>query len=205
MHAFRTVLAAGALALAASCAGTPDTAGVDSISVPFATALPAAPEGRCAATTRVAWPAAGDGIALVGHASGNRCDRVQVTAFVVDRENNVLFQVTERGSDLRLVFGEAADPVPTDKASMAAALENWLTQRNDTSASLPAWRTEDAAFTAEEFPFLIDESLGQAAYEALRAANLPLLRLVQGSESEAVYVLTREGQMVEIGLQMFPG
>jgi hypothetical protein len=203
MNWTKNLLLAGALALLGGCVTAPE-AGTAFTGEPAAV-LPAATTEGCGAAREVAWPAAGEGLRLVGHARGATCARATVTAFLVDSQDRVLFQVDMRAKDLRLIFGEAADPVPVTSSQMGEALVQWLTQRNETSGRLPAWRTDDAAFAAEEFPFLINQELGQATYEALRAADRPLLRLLQGSESEAIYVLTSDSTLVEVGLQMFPG
>ncbi len=90
--------------------------------------------------------------------------------------------------------------------SMSAALREWLSQNHlfRTSFDLPVWTKGEGAPKAGEFPFYPDEAVDHEYYERVRAERLPVFCYVQGMESLACIVL-KDGAMMKIGLQSFPG
>ena len=89
---------------------------------------------------------------------------------------------------------------------MAVALREWLTQSHQfrTSFDLPVWKKGEAAPIAGEFPFHPDEAVDHDYYEQIQSERLPVFCYVQGMESMACIVL-KDGTMMKIGLQSFPG
>lgn len=89
---------------------------------------------------------------------------------------------------------------------MTAALREWLAQSHlfRSSLDLPAWKKGEAAPIAGEFPFYPDEAVDRDYYEQVRSERLPVFCYVQGMESLACIVL-KDGAMMKVGLQTFPG
>lgn len=92
-------------------------------------------------------------------------------------------------------------------SDMRLALREWV--RQDAGArltsELPAWPDNaEGPGPGQEFPFMPEDWLDRAAYEALRAENAPLFSYPQGMESQAVLML-KDGRLERIGVQLFPG
>jgi hypothetical protein len=95
----------------------------------------------------------------------------------------------------------------TAKKAMQSALRRWIGGEESpfaSTAALPEW-APDAEAPGGEFPFRPSEVYANRDdYEALRAADLPLLCVVAGGESFlcAVY---QDGFIDVVGTQSFPG
>lgn len=92
----------------------------------------------------------------------------------------------------------------TDPAAMPAALAEWLAPDARTTADLPAWETTDGQPQRAEFPLMPAAGMDKASYDALRAEKAPAYCFPQGMESLRCLAL-RDGEIEEIGLQLFPG
>lgn len=90
---------------------------------------------------------------------------------------------------------------------MQAALAEWIDPARNTtlqtSSALPEWPASTEFPTNGEFPFY-PEGFTREAYNALRAAHLPLYCYVQGMESMACIVYG-DGGVDKVGVQTFPG
>ena len=100
------------------------------------------------------------------------------------------------------IFGLADQP---DTATMNKALADWMdSSAIETTAALPPWDKTEGQPGRAEFPFMPAEWLDKATYEAMRTEKLHTHCFPQGMESLNCLVL-RDGQVEEIGLQLFPG
>ena len=102
-----------------------------------------------------------------------------------------------------MVLAPARDP-----EAMREVLAEWIDPASNTtlqtSSALPEWPANAQAPQNGEFPFYPEEGYDRAAYNTLRANNLPLLCYVQGMESVACLALG-DGELTKIGVQTFPG
>jgi hypothetical protein len=170
---------------------------------------PSAAEG-CGMRAEAPWTRAGDGWRVVGDATGADCKTAQVTIYILDPAGGVARSDSFKAADLRAIFGDAAEKPAKDRASMSAALSAWIAPNDDQlfkhTGDLPPWATARAepAGAGGEFPFRPDDGTSRAAFEKLRAANLPMFCYVQGSESMRC-VVVEKGVLRSIGVQSFPG
>ena len=90
---------------------------------------------------------------------------------------------------------------------MTASLKQWITRddRLQQTGALPEWKNGADGPEAGEFPFYTNEGVKRDAYTQTRKANLPMFCYVAGMESEACLVLTKDGTIIKIGSQSFPG
>jgi hypothetical protein len=94
-----------------------------------------------------------------------------------------------------------------DTAAMTKALGEWIdpTASNiQTTGDLPPWDETEGQAKRAEFPFMPAEWLDQETYEAIRTEKAPVYCFVQGMESLNCVAL-RDGQIEDLGLQLFPG
>lgn len=135
-----------------------------------------------------------------GHTFGPTCEQAIAVLVIRAREGSPLFTWSGRVQDL---FGlkDAADA-----GSMKPALEEWISNQGGiaNTADLPAWETTDGQPQRSEFPFMPESWIDKAYWDALKSENLDMFCFPQGGESLNCAAL-RDGQMEEIGLQLFPG
>jgi hypothetical protein len=139
---------------------------------------------------------------MVADSKGKVCADADVTIYVVAPGDGVAFSETYKASDLRVVFGEAAETPATDPVNMQVALSFWITPPDggENAGDLPAFGAE------QEFPFFPEEGLNQAAYEKMRSDKVPMVCFVQGGESERCLVIDAEAGIArDIGVRTFPG
>ncbi len=132
---------------------------------------------------------------------GPTCQQAVATLIVRAREGSPIFAWA---APTQHIFGlkDAGDP-----AAMKTALEMWIDQSSamlKTSSDLPPWEETESQPQRAEFPFMPAEWFDAAGWEALRQERLDLFCFPQGGESLRCAAL-RDGQMEEIGLQLFPG
>lgn len=162
---------------------------------------PAAAPG-CEASVGAVWtPATGQRpfrVEAVSH--GPSCDRAIVVLTVRGPDGKPLW-VDARVGQLVMLFAG----VKNTKA-MKSALGDWIRQgpQLKNAASLPSWPPGAERPASGEFPFLPDEAVDRDFYESARRAKLPLFCYVQGMESMACVVL-KDGGMMKLGVQLFPG
>ncbi len=132
---------------------------------------------------------------------GPTCQQTVVTLAVRAHEGSPVYTWAGRTQD---IFGlkDASDP-----ATMTTALETWIDQASSmlkTSADLPPWEETEGQPKRAEFPFMPAEWHDAASWEDLRSQKLDLFCFPQGGESLQCAAL-RDGEMEDIGLQLFPG
>lgn len=179
----RTLLIVAAAALAAACTPAEE---VETMSA------------GCDARSTASWVAGDATYSVEAATSGPDCARA-VGTFVV-RDSSGVPVYAEAHLAQHVMMLSHAD----DTAAMQTALTEWTTIQAQTSSQLPEWPANAQYPVSGEFPFYPIEGLDRAAYEAVRASNLPTLCYVQGMESLNCLVL-EDGGFNAIGVQTFPG
>jgi hypothetical protein len=131
---------------------------------------------------------------------GPTCEQAVVVLVVRAREGSPVYTWAGRTQDLLGLYDV------TDAAAMKPALEEWISGSggpNNTS-ELPPWEETEGQPKRAEFPFMPESWIDKASWDQMRADKLDMLCFVQGRESMNCPVL-RDGQMEEIGVQLFPG
>ena len=157
-------------------------------------ALALAQNAECGLSSEMVWsgdPAAGLHVRAQSHCDGKGAVEVSLTFTNADGE--VLDRQTYVKDQVMLLAWSGG-------AAFQGALDDWLDHMNRPrpTSELPG------LCEPSEFPFLRDENLSEADYEALRAGNRNMLCYVQGMESERCLIL-EDGALVDVGIQIFPG
>lgn len=147
-------------------------------------------------------PSAGPGgrYTAEAHTLGPACQQAVAVLIIRAREGSPIYAWSGPAEH---IFGlkDAADP-----AAMKTALEDWIGQSGSlrTTENLPPWEETEGQPKRAEFPFMPEDWIDQQTWNTLRAEKRNLFCFPQGGESLRCAVL-RDGQMEEIGLQLFPG
>jgi hypothetical protein len=155
----------------------------------------------CDANAASSWsPARQRPLKVEAFAHGGRCDKAVVMLVVRGADGTPLWTDSRVGAFVMLFSG-----VRTTR-EMQSALSSWIRQEHQlkSAANLPPWPVGAAQPSSGEFPFIPDDGVDRATYEAARALRLPLFCYVQGMESMACVVL-KDGGMSKFGVQLFPG
>jgi len=94
-----------------------------------------------------------------------------------------------------------------DVETMQTALAEWGASTSTTFATtsaLPEWAAGANGPVSGEFPFYLNEGWDRAAYDQLRASDVPVFCYVQGMESMNCLAL-QDGYLNSVGVQSFPG
>jgi hypothetical protein len=132
---------------------------------------------------------------------GPTCQQAVAVLVIRAREGSPIYTWSGRTEDLLGLYDAA------DAAAMKIALEGWIDQSGamlKTTADLPPWEQTEGQPQRAEFPFMPESWLDKAGWDQMRADKRDMFCFVQGRESMNCAVL-RDGQMEEIGLQLFPG
>jgi hypothetical protein len=132
---------------------------------------------------------------------GPTCEQAIAVLVIRAREGSPIYTWAGRTQDLLGLYDAP------DTAAMKAALEGWIDQSGamlKTTADLPAWEETEGQPKRAEFPFMPESWIDQSSWNTLRSEKLDMFCFVQGRESMNCAVL-KDGQMEEIGLQLFPG
>ncbi|MBO6797506.1 hypothetical protein [Maricaulis sp.] len=152
----------------------------------------------CALDITTSWEP--DGVEPLIQRGTTRCAQqgeILITRTIYDAGGHELYRadyVTDHIMTLSFDSGFVTEP-----AELPAAIEDWLTAgpgRSRTS-ELPPY--QDTA----EFPFMSGAD-GPNQHEAWRSGDYPMQCYVQGMESMNCVALV-EGEIVELGYQLFPG
>jgi len=132
---------------------------------------------------------------------GPSCAQAVVTLVVRTPDGSVVWADAAPGEHV-MTFADVKT-----RQEMARALADWLSQTSmfKTTRALPAWPEGAQEPKSGEFPFMPESWIDREYYERARAEGLPLFCYIQGMESIACIVLSRDGQMEKIGVQSFPG
>ena len=177
----------GALVLAGSVFGGGNVAAADGCSVHASGRWIAYPAGRAYGTE--------------AFSSGPTCAQAAVMIVVRAPDGGVAWVDAAPGEHV-MTFASVKT-----RQEMSSALTDWLSQTSmfKTTRELPAWPEGAQEPKSGEFPFMPESWIDREYYERTRAEGLPLFCYIQGMESIACIVLSRDGQMEKIGVQSFPG
>ena len=142
---------------------------------------------------------------------GPDCKRAVALMVVRDGKGDVKYSLSMATKD-NAVFSNLADASVADIKSMRVALGDWLdaglsSKKNKLSKFLE-WKagTEGPSENPPaEFPFTVNSEVSRDTYEEWRKQNVPVFCFVQGMESMRCVVLTKDGNISEVGIQSFPG
>jgi len=131
---------------------------------------------------------------------GPTCNQTVATLAIRAREGSPIYASSHISAQ---IFGlkDAADP-----AAMKTALEEWVSNQGGmaNTEGLSPWEETDGQPKRREFPFMPESWIDEQYWNTLRSEKLDMFCFVQGGESMRCAVL-RDGQMEDIGLQLFPG
>ena len=168
----------------------------------LALSVNAAAAADCNVSASASWsPSPGQAYRTEAFSRGPTCAQAVVTLVVRAPDGGVAWADAAPAAHL-MTFAD----VKTSQ-DMARALTDWMSQSSmfQTTRSLPVWPEGAQEPKSGEFPFMPESWIDREYYERLRAEGLPVFSYVQGMESLACIVLTRDGQMEKIGVQSFPG
>ncbi len=168
----------------------------------FARGGHAAAADGCSVSASAAWtPSAGQVYRTEAFSNGPTCAQAVVTLVVRAPDGSVAWADAAPGEHVMIFADVKARP------EMARALADWLSQDSmfKTTRALPVWPEGAPEPKSGEFPFMPESWIDREYYERTRAEGPPLFCYVQGMESIACIVLSRDGQMEKIGVQSFPG
>jgi hypothetical protein len=158
----------------------------------------------CSATASQAWAASpSQKFKLEALAEGPACAKAVVMLVIRNGTGEPLWISASKSAD---IFTFAQEP-PANAKAMSASLKQWMQQdkRLSQTGALPDWKKAASAPEAAEFPFYPEEGITRDDYTDMRNAKLPMFCHVAGMESEACLVLKKDGTIVKIGSQSFPG
>lgn len=198
----RLALAASLITLAACQPAAPPSSQA-AATPPVETATGDAPATGCAATAEAMWgpigPSDHPSYRIEAYANGGICEAAVVTLAIRARDG---FPIYAWAGAAQHLFGLADQP---DNAAMNKALAEWIGSGGiATSDALPPWNQTDGQPNQAEFAFMPAQWIDEKTWEATRAEKLHTFCFPQGMESLNCLVL-RDGQVEEIGLQLFPG
>jgi hypothetical protein len=160
--------------------------------------------GNCSAKASQAWAASPtQKLTVEAYTDGPTCALAVVTLVIRNSKDEPLWFET---SDTRYILSFSEQPKANARV-MATTLKEWVKSddRLQHTNALPEWKKGADAPVAAEFPFYVHDGITQQDYSQMRDAKLPMFCYVAGMESEACLVLTKEGTIVKIGSQSFPG
>lgn len=183
----RFIMIAGALALAAACTQP---------------ASQTAAAG-CAVSVSTPWrPLSGTEFTVEASSMGADCAKAVATIVVRDVQGSALW-AQAYSTEHVMLLADARDPT-----AMRAALSEWIDPAGNTTmqttGALPEWPANADSPQNGEFPFYPDEAVNRETYNEIRTGDTPLYCYVQGMESLACVTL-RDGGMMQVGVQLFPG
>jgi hypothetical protein len=156
----------------------------------------------CSASARSAWRIGGNAYTIDASARGPTCLTAVSTLVIRDAAGGAVW------TDVVVNEQNFALQDATTPTKLAAALGQWIDQRDPTfatTAALPEWKAGDDLPAMGDFAFYVEGSYeDRAAYAAVRARAAPMICYVQGIESIACLALL-DGGFERIGAQSFPG
>jgi hypothetical protein len=127
-------------------------------------------------------------------ASGPTCDKAVVTIVIRAKTGEPKMARSYIAAQL---MNFAQSPSPDSKA-MTNALKDWTSGKGFMSAA-------DNLELDGEFPFTLDDGLDAPSFKAFRAARASIFCYIQGMESGLCIGVRKDGELVQMGVQSFPG
>lgn len=163
----------------------------------------------CTMTVSKAWKNAG--LTIDASTVGQDCARAAALLLVRDGKGHIKYSFSSAAEYIG-TFGNLADAPVTDNKKMLKALNEWveagLSSKINRLSHYTEWKAgADGPIEnpPSEFPFTVNSDVDRNTYEDWRKQNLPVFCFVQGIESERCIVVTKQGEVSEVGIQSFPG
>ncbi len=153
--------------------------------------FPAHAGATCNATAARAWVV---GTIIEAFAQGPTCEKAVVTLVIRNKEGDPLFTHAYDTANLM----NFTQPPAVNAKALGATLKDWISGGGFMTAA-------HKLVVDGEFPFTVDEGVDAATFAKYRKAKLPLFCYIQGMESGNCLVLDRDGAVVDVGVQSFPG
>lgn len=153
--------------------------------------IPVQAEAACNASASRAWVG---GTTIEAFAQGPTCEKAVVTLVIRNKAGNPLFMQVH---DTAFLMNFTQAPAANAKA-LAATLKDWISGGGFMTSA-------DKLVVDGEFPFTVDESVNTTTFAKYRKAKLPLFCYIQGMESGNCVVLDKDGVVIDLGVQSFPG
>jgi hypothetical protein len=155
---------------------------------------------ECSAKASRAWGA----LTIDAVSSGPTCAKAVVILIIREKSGEAKWARAHIAAQL-LNFSQ--DPI-ADSNAMTEALKGWIAGDGfKTSvgalADWPAGKTE--YMQDAEFPFRLVDNIDRATFLKYRSAKLLLFCYIQGIESGNCLVLDKNSEIIELGVQSFPG
>jgi hypothetical protein len=148
-------------------------------------------EAACSASATRGWT---NGVTIEAFASGPTCAQAVTTITLRNRSGAAIWTRAHIATDL-LNFSQ--DPTADGKV-MTAKLKDWISGDG-------FMKSVDRLVTEGEFHFTPSEDIDKTTFEKYRKAKLPVFCYIQGMESGNCLAVGKEGIIIELGIQSFPG
>ena len=152
---------------------------------------PALAGPNCGASASRGWVG---GTTIEAFAQGPTCAKAVVTLVIRNKSGNPLFI---QAHDTAFLMNFTQSPAANAKV-MAANLKDWISGGGFMTSA-------DKLSVDGEFPFTLDEGVDKDMFAKYRKAKSPIYCYIQGMESGNCLVLDRDGAVVDLGVQSFPG
>ena len=161
----------------------------------------AAAPSNCNATAPSTWTAGSETITIEGSSAGADCAGAEATITLrrADGGGGAMYAQVFTANSIRVLAG--ANTVE----DMERRLQEWVSPSAalDSTGDLPEWAA-NAAIPGESASPFRPYGMDRAAYDALRAADVPMFCFVQNMDSQACFWLDA-GAFRRIGEQQIPG
>jgi hypothetical protein len=155
---------------------------------------------ECSSKASRAWGA----LTIAAVSSGPTCAKAVVTMIIREKSGEAKWARAHVAAQL-LNFSQ--DPI-ADSNAMTKALKGWIAGDGfktsvDALADWPVGKTE--YMQGAEFPFRLADNIERATFLKYRSAKLSLFCYIQGIESGNCLTLDKNNEIIELGVQSFPG
>ena len=134
------------------------------------------------------------GLTIEAFSQGDACEDAVVTLVIRDKAGKPIWARAHIGAQL---MNFSQDSIANSKA-MVEKLSGWI--------SGDGFMTSADKLTLDgEFPFTASSDIDAKALKAYRKQKLPLFCYIQGMESGNCLAVDKDGAIVELGVQSFPG
>jgi hypothetical protein len=144
----------------------------------------------CSARTTRTW---GD-YSINAQSSGPSCAKAVVTIVIRNKFGEAKMARSYIAAQL-MNFSQSPSP---DVKAMTNALKDWTSGKG-------FMNSVDKLTLGGEFPFTPDDALDAPSFKAFRAAKTPIFCYVQGMESGLCIGVRKDSELVQMGVQGFPG
>ncbi|MBG1231033.1 hypothetical protein [Aestuariivirga litoralis] len=149
-----------------------------------------AANAACTASASRVW----NGLTVEAVAAGPDCAKAVVTLTLRQSSGDPLWT----RSFITVQLMNFSQNPASDGKSMTKTVKDWISGSG-------FMQTADKLVLDGEFPFDPSAEVDKATFTALRKAKAPLLCYVQGMESGNCLAIDKDGSVVELGIQRFPG